>query len=502
MGIKAVLERASRDGLALTFDDVRLKTGYAKVMPDDVSTETRFSRNVRLKIPVVSAAMDTVTESKMAIALAKLGGLGVIHKNMTMEEQAAQVAKVKHHLNGLIDRPIVVSEDEPVSLILSRIEEKGYSFRSFPVLNREGRVVGLLSGNDFDFCGDASLSAKELMTKDFIHGDSGTNITQAYETMRTSKKKVLPLLDGDGKLTGLYIFSDVKRIITGKADTFNTDARNRLMVAAAIGTGTDAVKRAGMLMERDVDVIVIDTAHGDSKPVIETLTMLKKEFPNIDVVVGNVSVGESVKRLAEAGADGIKVGQGPGSICTTRIIAGIGRPQVSAIYECAKVADEYGIPVCGDGGISSSGDIAVAIGAGASSVMLGNMLAGVEEAPGEIMFIQGKPSKSYRGMGSLGAMAANKGSRERYNQKDAGKDSIVPEGVEGVVPYKGTLKEVMTQYVGGLRRGMGYVGAATIEELREKGDFDMITNSGLRESHPHDVTITKDSPNYKGAGRA
>jgi IMP dehydrogenase len=471
-------------------------------MPDDVSTETRFSRNVKLKIPIVSAAMDTVTESKMAIGIAKLGGLGVIHKNMGMGEQAAQVAKVKHHLNGLISKPIVVSEDEPVSAILARIEEKGYSFRSFPVLDKEGRVAGLLSGNDFDFCSETALLARDLMTKEFVHGDSRTDITQSYELMRANKKKVLPLLDNGGRLTGLYIFSDVKRIMTGKADMFNTDARNRLRVAAAIGTGPDAIKRAAMLIGEDVDVIVIDTAHGDSGPVIETLAALKKEFPGIDAVVGNVSVGESVKRLADAGADGIKVGQGPGSICTTRIIAGIGRPQVSAIYECAKVADEYGIPVCGDGGISSSGDIAVAIGAGASSVMLGNMLAGVDEAPGEIMFIQGKPSKSYRGMGSLGAMAANKGSRERYNQRDAGKDSIVPEGVEGIVPYKGTLKEVMVQYVGGLKRGMGYVGAATIEELREKGDFDMITNSGLRESHPHDITITKDSPNYKGTGRA
>ncbi len=399
----------------------------------------------------------------------------------------------------MIDRPITVSEDDTLSSVLAKMDERGYSFRSFPVVDAEGRVVGLLTGNDFDFCADTSLRVKEVMTREFVYGSAGTDIRQAYDTMRSNKKKVLPLLDVRGRLSGLYIFSDVKRIITGKDETLNIDAKDRLVAAAAIGAGQDAVERAKRLAEKGVDVIVIDTAHGDSKPVFGTLAALKRELPDVDVVVGNVSVGESARRLAEAGADGVKVGQGPGSICTTRIIAGIGRPQVSAVYDCAKAVERYDIPVCADGGLSSSGDIAIAIGAGASSVMLGNMLAGVDEAPGEIMFMQGKPTKSYRGMGSLGAMAANAGSRERYNQRGAGKDTLVPEGVEGVVPYKGTLREVMVQYVGGLRRGMGYVGAATIDELRKKGDFDRITNSGLRESHPHGITITKDSPNYNGA---
>lgn len=492
---KFLLEKAAEEGFALTFDDVRLRTGHSEVMPDKVSIETNFSKNVKLKIPIVSAAMDTVTESKMAISLAKLGGIGVIHKNMTIDEQAIQVSIVKRHLNGLIERPVCVYEDEKIADILRRVEEKGYSFQSFPVLNRQDKLVGILTGNDFEFCTNNNLMAKDVMTANTIVGKKGTGIAEAYDIMKSRKKKALPLVDEFEKLAGLYILSDVKRIITGSAESYNTDEKGRLRVAAAIGVGNESLMRARRLVEEGVDVLVIDTAHGDSKPVIETLKELKRNY-NVDVVVGNISVGESARRLAEAGADGIKVGQGPGSICTTRIIAGIGRPQVSAIYDCAKVAGEFGIPICADGGLTSSGDIVIAIAAGASCVMMGSMLAGTEEAPGETIFLQGQPCKSYRGMGSLGAMEAHKGSRERYNQTDTGKNNIVPEGVEGVVPYKGRLNDVIIQYVGGLRRGMGYVGAASIQELREKGEFDRITNAGLAESHPHGINITKDAPNY------
>ncbi|MFA6268856.1 MAG: IMP dehydrogenase [archaeon] len=496
---KFLLEKAAKDGVALTFNDVRLRSGYAEVMPDLVNVETLFSKNVKLKIPIVSAAMDTVTESKMAINLAKLGGLGIIHKNLSIGEQAAQVAKVKYHLNGLIEKPIFVCDRDTISTIQTKMKEKGYSFSSFPVIDKNEKLVGILTGNDFAFCSDDSLLANEVMTplESMLTLPSGTDFKKAYETMLEKKKKVMPLLNKDGTLGGLYVFSDVKRIITGSSEKYNTDSNGRLRVGAAIGTGKEALERATKLIEEQVDVLVIDTAHGDSKPVYDTLKEIKRVFPKVDVVVGNVSVGESAERLAKAGADGIKVGQGPGSICTTRIIAGIGRPQVSAIYDCAKAAEKYGVPICADGGIANSGDITIAIAAGANCVMMGSMLAGTDEAPGEKIFLQGQPWKNYRGMGSLGAMEIHKGSRERYGQNETGKGQLVPEGVEGVIPYKGKLKDVIFQYVGGLKRGMGYVGAATIQELREKGEFDRLTEAGLAESHPHDIKITKDSPNYK-----
>jgi IMP dehydrogenase len=496
---KVLLENALKEGLALTFNDVRLRTGYAQVMPDNVNTKTFFSKNVALKIPIVSAAMDTVTESKMAIALAKLGGIGIIHKNMSIEEQAIQVAKVKSHLNGLIEKPICVYEDELILDVLKKIKEK-YLFTSFPVLNHKEELVGVVTGNDFDFCKDENLLVKTIMTplSNLLTMPKGTTLTKAYEAMISKKKKVIPLINSEKKLKGLYIFSDVQRIVKGSFEKYNTDKKGRLVVGAAIGTGSDAILRAQKLIKEQVDVLVIDTAHGDSLPVYETIKEIKKLYPNVDIVVGNISVGDSAKRLIKAGVDGIKVGQGPGSICTTRIIAGIGRPQVSAIYDCAKVAQEHNIPICADGGLTNSGDITIAIATGASCVMLGSMLAGTEETPGETIFLDGQPRKIYRGMGSLGAMEKNKGSRERYGQKDTGKEELVPEGIEGIVLSKGNLKDVIIQYVGGLKRGMGYVGASTIKELQQKGQFDRLTNAGMIESHPHDIKITKDSPNYKG----
>lgn len=497
MELKSVLVKAKEEGFALTFDDVRLRTGYAEVMPDEINIESKFSRNVGLKIPIVSAAMDTVTEYGLAIEIAKLGGIGVIHRSLSPDDQAFNVTRVKHHLNGLIEKPIWVYEDEKVSSILSKRDAKGYPFHSFPVLNRERKLVGIVTENDFEFCGNNSSSASEIMSTELLTSLENTSLDKAYDIMRREKKKILPLVKENGEIAGMYVFSDVKRIKTRSAETYNIDDKSQLRVAAAVGVGEEALERVVLLAEENVDVIVVDTAHGDTRSVFDTLKEIKKSYGSLDVVVGNISVGDSAKRLANAGADGIKIGQGPGSICTTRVIAGIGRPQVSAIYDCVKELEQYGIPICADGGLRNSGDIPIAIAAGSHSVMMGSMLAGTEEAPGEIVFAQGSQWKSYRGMGSLGAMETNKSSRERYLQGEGGKNQMIPEGVEGLVPYKGKLDEIVFQYVGGLRRGMGYVGAASIEELREKGDFDRITAAGFSESHPHDIKITKDSPNYR-----
>lgn len=493
---KLVLKRAKEEGLALTFDDVRLRTDYAEVMPDTVSIESKFSRNVGLKIPIVSAAMDTVTEYKLAIELAKLGGIGVIHRSLSLEDQAFHVARVKHHLNGLIEKPICVYEDEKISSVLLKRKSSGYTFHSFPVLDKEKRLVGIVTGNDFEFCEDSSLSVRDIMSTGLLTVPEGTSIDDAYSLMCREKKKILPLIKDNGEISGMYVFSDVKRIKTRSAETYNVDARGQLRVAAAVGVGEEALERVSRLFDKNVDVIVIDTAHGDSKAVIDTLKEIKRNY-SLDVVVGNISTGDAAKRLADAGADGIKVGQGPASICTTRVIAGIGRPQVSAVYDCADAVERYDIPICADGGLRNSGDIPIAIAAGAYSVMMGGMLAGTEEAPGEIVFVEGLQWKIYRGMGSMGAMEASRSSRERYLQKQTGKNQLIPEGVEGLVSYKGRLEDVLFQYVGGLRRGMGYAGAASIEELRKKGDFDRITSAGFSESHPHDIKITRDSPNYR-----
>ncbi len=495
---KLVLERAREDGLALTFDDVRLRTDYAVVMPDCVNLESKFSRNVGLKIPIVSAAMDTVTEYKLAIELAKLGGIGVIHRSLSIDDQASQVARVKHHLNGLIEKPICVYQDDKVSSVLSRRESKDYTFHSFPVLESGDKLVGIVTGNDFEFCEDESLSIKDIMSTQLLTAPEGTSIDDAFRLMCREKKKILPLINNDGKLVAMYAFKDVKRIKTRSAETYNVDTRGQLRVAAAVGIGEEALERVSRLSDKNVDVIVLDTAHADTKIVIDTLKKIKKAH-SIDVVVGNISVGASAERLIEAGADGIKIGQGPGSICTTRVVAGIGRPQISAIYDCAKSAEKYerSIPLCADGGLRNSGDIPLAIAAGAHSVMMGSMLAGTEEAPGKIVFAEGLQWKDYRGMGSIGAMEKSEAARERYFQKQTGKNQLVPEGIEGLVLYKGRLSDVLFQYVGGLRNGMGYAGVASIEELRERGDFDRMTSAGFSESHPHDIKITKGSPNYR-----
>lgn len=485
-------------GLALTYADVRLRTSYAALMPDDVSLKTRFSLRVPLKIPLVSAAMDTVTDHSLAIEMAKLGGIGIIHRNFSPQEQAAEAAKVKYYRNGIVEKPICVRDSDRIDSILRKREEKGYSFHSFLVIDARGVLVGILTKNDFEFCDDLSKTAREVMAVNLVLAHARVPIDEAYAIMKKHKKKVLPIVDSRGEVAGMYTFKDLKRLVSGRVSEHNLDERNQLRVGAAIGVGADALARAALLVAEHVDVLVIDTAHGDSAPVMETLHELKSFFGDrVDVVAGNVSEGASAKRLIDAGADGIKVGQGPGSICTTRIIAGIGAPQVSAIYQCARVAEERDIPVCADGGIKYSGDIPIAIAAGASCVMLGSMLAGTKEAPGELVFFEGRQWKQYRGMGSVGAMTESIGSRERYNQRAVfQKSDLVPEGVEGLVPYKGDVRDVIVQYVGGLRRGMGYTGSKNIELLRTDADFVRLSPAGNIESHPHDVKITKESPNY------
>ena len=492
-----VLEKANEDGEALTFNDIRLKTGYSDILPVDVNLESKFSRNVPLKIPIVSAPMDTVTEYELARGLAILGGLGILHRNLSPEDQQFHVHKVKYHLHGFIREPVCVKGDRTIQSILLEKEKQKYGFDSFPVLDSNGRLVGLLTGNDFMFCDDLSSAAGEIMTKEVITARTETNIEEAYRIMKEKKKKVLPLIDDDRKVTGLYTFKDLKRIISGESNMYNTDVRGQLRVGAAIGVGNDAFNRLELLVKANVDVVVIDTSHGDTKSVIDTLIEIKSKYPDLDVVVGNISEADSAMRLIKAGADGLRVGQGGGSICTTRVVTGTGCPQVTAIYNCVKPAEEAEIPVCADGGLQYSGDIAVAIGVGAHSVMMGNMLAGTRESPGEEIFDEGKTWKEYRGMGSEEAMLTGEGSRERYLQGGDVRGKFVPEGVSGRVELKGSLKQVIHQYVGGLRHSMGLQGARNINELREKADFWRITHSGDIESHPHNVRITRDPPNYQ-----
>ncbi len=475
-------------GLALTYGDVLLASGHSTVPPSEVSLDTRFSRNVPLGIPVVSAAMNTVTEWRMAIAMAMLGGIGVIHRSLSPEEQASQVKRVKFYLNGLIDKPVTARQDQTIEDILQHRAHKGWSFHSFPVVNSRGKLVGLLTKNDFDFCDDPQQVASKVMTTNVITAPPKTSLTQAYKIMTKDRKKLLPLVDRQGLLTGVYIFSDVLRIRNETSVAHNVDSNHRLRVAAAVGTGDEALRRVG-LMHKRLDVVVIDTAHGDSKLVYETLRAVKRSYPKLDVVVGNVSEGASAKRLVDAGADGIKVGQGPGSICTTRVVAGIGRAQVSAVHDCVQAIRGSGVPVCADGGITYSGDITKAIGAGAHTVMLGRILASAEEAPGEIIIHQGQRKRSYDGMGSRKNMELSRASRERYRQDTSSTDKVVPEGVASLVPLQGSTAAIVQEHLGGLRSGMGYVGAGTIEELRSKARFSRITAAGVTESHPHTVTI-------------
>ena len=478
--------------LSLTFDDVLLVPGYSEVLPADVDLSTRLHPRLQLKIPVLSAAMDTVTESEMAIALARQGGLGVIHRNMSIEEQASEVDKVKRSEAGMIVNPVTLGPDATLAeaeAIMSR-----YRISGVPITTEDGTLVGILTNRDIRFARDFSRPVREFMTAErLITAPEGTTLEEAREILHKYRIEKLPLVDEQGRLRGLITYKDIL-----KQETYPNaakDEKGRLLVAAAVGVGEDALVRAQALVDAGVDALVIDTAHGHSARVLETLRALKHHWPEIPVLAGNVVTGEAVLALAKAGADVVKVGVGAGSICTTRVVAGVGMPQISAIWETARAAREIGVSIIADGGIKYSGDITKALAAGAHAVMLGSLLAGLEEAPGELIIYEGRHFKSYRGMGSLGAMKGR--ARDRYASGQGGGDKLVPEGIEGMVPYKGKLADYMFQLMGGLRSGMGYVGAANLEELWEKARFTRITNAGLIESHPHDVIITKEAPNYQ-----
>ena len=484
-----IADRVKMDGL--TFDDVLLIPAYSEVLPRQVELRTRFSRNITLNVPIVSAAMDTVTESALAIAIAREGGIGVIHKNMPIEEQARQVHAVKRAENGMIYDPVTIRRGATVRDALRMMEE--YHIGDIPVVDDGGSLVGIVTNRDLRFERDLDRLVDEVMTSEnLITTNQSTNLEEAADILQRHKIEKLPVVDNDGKLVGLVTYKD----ITKAKDKPNAckDALGRLRVAAGVGVTPDSMQRVDALVAAGVDAIVIDTAHGHSRGVIGVLRAVKEKYPHIDVVVGNIATGEAAKFLVENGADGVKVGIGPGSICTTRIIAGVGVPQLSAVYDVAKALADTDVPLIADGGIRYSGDIVKALAAGAHSVMLGGMLAGVEESPGDTIIYNGRKYKTYRGMGSLEAM--EKGSKDRYfqgNETDAKK--LVPEGIAARVPYKGTLYEVVYQMLGGLRAGMGYCGAANIDALHQ-AKFTRITNAGVAESHPHDVTITAEAPNY------
>ena len=482
-------DRVKMEGV--TFDDVLLIPAYSEVLPNQVNLTTKFSRNITLNVPLISAAMDTVTESQMAIAIAREGGIGVIHKNMSIEEQARQVHAVKRAENGMIYDPVTIKRGSTVQDALNMMHE--YKIGGIPVVDDERNLVGIVTNRDLRFERDLTKVIDDVMTKDnLVVTSQSTNLEEAADILQNHKIEKLPVVDKNGKLVGLVTYKD----ITKAKDKPNAakDALGRLRVAAGIGVTKDSMERARALVEAGVDALVIDTAHGHTKGVVEVLRSVKAAFPQVDVVVGNIATGEAAKYLVENGADGVKVGIGPGSICTTRIIAGIGVPQLSAVYDVAKALEGTGVPLIADGGVRYSGDIVKALAAGAYSVMLGGMFAGVEESPGETIIFNGRKFKTYRGMGSLEAM--EKGSKDRYFQGNVSDNKkLVPEGIAARVPYKGTLYEVAYQMLGGLRAGMGYCGAPTIEALHH-AQFVKITNAGMQESHPHDVAITSEAPNY------
>ena len=487
-------DKIAYDGL--TFDDVLLIPAYSEVTPRDVNLTTRFSRNIELKIPVVSAAMDTVTESKLAIAIAREGGIGVIHKNMSIEEQAKQVQIVKRAENGMIYDPITIQSGSSVRQALNLMSE--YRIGGIPVVDKERLLIGIVTNRDLRFEKDMNRMVDEVMTKkeNLITTQQSTNLEAAAEILQRHKIEKLPVVDSEGRLVGLVTYKDITK--AKDKPSACKDSLGRLRVAAGVGVTHDTLDRIHALKEAGVDAVVIDTAHGHSRNVIETLKKVKSVYPDLEVVVGNIATGEAAKALVEAGADGIKVGIGPGSICTTRIIAGIGVPQLSAIYNVYSALKGTGVPIIADGGIRYSGDIVKALAAGGSCIMMGSLLAGVEESPGDTIIFNGRKFKSYRGMGSIEAM--EKGSKDRYFQGDeTDSRKLVPEGIVARVPYKGSLYEVVYQMIGGLRSGMGYCGAKNIEALHD-AKFTRITSAGVSENHPHDVTITAEAPNYSRMG--
>jgi IMP dehydrogenase len=477
----------------LTFDDVLLVPAESRVLPNEVSTSTQLTRGITIQIPIVSAAMDTVTEARLAIALAREGGMGIVHRNLSIDAQMAEVDKVKRSESGMIVEPVTLPRNALVSDALDLMAT--YHISGVPITDEEGTLVGILTNRDLRFAPDASQPVSALMTsRDLVTAPVGTTLAEAEAILHRHKIEKLPVVDSDGVLKGLITVKDIqKRIEFPKA---TKDEQGRLRVGAAVGVGDDAWERAGALVDAGVDVLVVDTAHGHSASVPEMVRRIKSEL-DVEVVAGNVATAEATEALIEAGADALKAGVGPGSICTTRVVAGVGVPQITAIYDCAAAAARHGVPLIADGGMTSSGDIAKAIAAGADLVMAGSLLAGTDESPGDVVLHQGERFKEYRGMGSLGAMRARGSSRDRYFQGDVEDvEKLVPEGIEGRVPYKGPVTAILHQLVGGLRQAMGYCGAATIEEMKG-AQFVRITAAGLRESHPHDVTITKEAPNYR-----
>jgi len=480
-------DKFAKEGL--TFDDVLLIPNKTDVLPRDVDVSTKLADKIRLNIPLISAGMDTVTEAPMAIALARQGGIGIIHKNMKIEEQAEEVDRVKRSESGVITNPFYLHPDHKVYEAEELMSK--YRISGVPIVDEKRKLVGIITNRDLRFVHDYSTPISEVMTKEnLVTAPVGTTLKEAEGILQKHKIEKLPLVDENGVLKGLITIKDIE-----KATLFPhaaKDDQGRLLAGAAVGVSQDTFKRAAALVEAEVDVLVVDTAHGHSKGVLETVAKLREMFPDLVIIAGNVATAEGTRDLIEAGASIVKVGIGPGSICTTRIVAGIGVPQITAIYDCATAAREYGVPIIADGGIRYSGDIVKAIAAGAHAVMLGSLFAGCEESPGESEIYQGRRFKVYRGMGSLGAMQA--GSKDRYFQENERK--LVPEGIEGRVPYKGPVADTVYQLIGGLRAGMGYCGVKNLDELRENTRFIRITNASLRESHPHDIQITKEAPNY------
>lgn len=477
------------DGEALTYDDVLLVPAASEILPAEIKLETRLSKNLSLNIPLISAAMDTVTEFRMAIAMAREGGIGVIHKNMSIDAQAEQVDQVKRSENGVITNPFSLTSDHSIG----EAEQLMAKFRisGVPVVDTDGKLIGIITNRDMKFEEDMSKLIADVMTSsNLVTGKVGTTLEEAKVILHAHKIEKLPIVDDNGHLRGLITIKDIEKALTYPHAA--KDSRGRLLCAAAIGATSDVLDRASALVSAGVDVLTLDSAHGHSKNILESISKVKNAFPEVQLIAGNVATPEGTEALIKAGADCVKVGMGPGSICTTRVVAGIGVPQFTAVYRCAEMADKYGVPVIADGGVKYSGDIVKAIAAGASVVMIGSLFAGCEESPGEVEVYQGRQFKVYRGMGSLGSMA--KGSRDRYFQEDNKK--LVPEGVEGRVPYRGNVSESIFQMCGGLRSGMGYVGAADIQALRKDSRFVKITNAGLKESHPHDIYITREAPNY------
>ncbi len=481
-------------GTGLTFDDVLLVPAESEVLPKDARTDSHLTRNIRIKTPIVSAAMDTVTEARMAIAMAREGGLGILHRNLSIEDQVTEADKVKRSESGMIVEPVTLHPDDKVRDVLAVMQH--YHISGVPITDPNGKLVGILTNRDLRFEDDLNQPIKQLMTSsNLITAPVGTTLDQAREMLHEYKIEKLPVVDEQGYLKGLITVKDIQKRIQYPDAT--KDSRGRLRVGAAIGVGADAMERASALVDEGVDVLVVDTAHGHSMGVVEMVAAVKRRW-NIDVIAGNIATAGAAEALINAGADAVKVGVGPGSICTTRVVAGIGVPQITAIMDVARVASRYGVPVVADGGIQYSGDVAKAIAAGADTVMLGSLLAGVDESPGDVVLYQGERFKEYRGMGSLGAMKTRSYSKDRYFQEEVESLSkFVPEGIEGRVAYKGPLATMMYQLVGGLRSSMGYCGAATIHDMQTKTRFIRITSAGLRESHPHDVVITKEAPNYR-----